>query len=94
MEAHQRLSSVSYGEKMNIIYMIEAKIKKANMNVALKYSDIEIWHKRLGHISKKELETLARKRLLPSLADMSFKICVHCLPEKTHRVAFKSFFSI
>ena len=79
------------GNKMNTLYVIEAKIKKKDVNVAVKDSDIETWHKRLGHISEKRLKTLARKRFLPSFAGTSLKTCVHCLTGKTHIVAFKSF---
>ena len=61
------------------------------MNVVVKDTDIETWHKRLGHIGEKVLETLARKGFLPSFAGMSFKTCAHYLAGKTHRVAFKSF---
>ena len=50
------------GRKINTLNVIEAKIKKEDVNVAVKDSDIEIWHKRLGHIGEKGLETLARKK--------------------------------
>ena len=71
--------------------MIEAKIKKEDVNVAVKNSEIETWHKRFDHIDEKVLETIARKEFLLSFTSMSLKTCVHCLTKKTHRVAFKSF---
>ena len=71
--------------------MIEAKIKKEDVNVAVKNSDIETWHKRLGHVGEKGLETLARKGFLPSFVGMSLKTCAHCLARKAHRIPFKSF---
>ena len=49
------------GRKVNIFYVLETKIKKEYVNVAIKDSDIETWHKRIGHIDEKGLETLARK---------------------------------
>ena len=49
------------GHKVNIFYVVEAKIKKEYVNMAIKDYDIEMWHKRLGHIEENELETLARK---------------------------------
>ena len=63
-------------KKMNTLYVIEAKIKKEYMNVAVNNSDIETWHKRLGHIGEKGLETLAKKGFLPSFVGMSLKTCV------------------
>ena len=77
--------------KVNTHYMIKAKIKKADANVAVKDYNIKTWHKRFGHISGKGLETLVRKRLLPSLVGIALKTCIHYLAEKTHGVAFKSF---
>ena len=79
------------GKKMNTLYVIEANTKKEDVNVAVKDPDIETWHKRLGHIGEKELETLARKGFLPSFAGTCLKTCIHCLAGKTHRVAFKSY---
>ena len=49
------------GHKVNTFYVVEAKIKKEYVNVAIKDYDIETWHKRLGHIGENELEILARK---------------------------------
>ena len=72
---------------------MDAKIKKKDVNLVVKDSDIKTWHKRLGHIGEKGLETLTRKEFLPSFASMSLKTCVHCLIEKAQRVAFKSFSS-
>ena len=67
------------GGKVNTLYMIEAKIKTEDVNVAAKDSVIETWHKRLGHVGEKRLETLSKKkRFLPSFADASLKTYVHC----------------
>ena len=50
--------------------------------------NVDIWHKRLGHISEKGLQT-PRKKFVPQLQDMTpLKTCDHCLVGKTHRVAF------
>ena len=71
--------------------MIEDKIKKEDVNMVIKDSDIETWHKRLDHIGEKGLETLAKKWFLSSFAGTSLKTCVYCLAGKTHKVTFKSF---
>ena len=61
------------------------------MNVAIKDFNIETLHKKLGHIGQQGLETLAKKKFLPSFSSMSLKTCIHYLPGKTHIVVFKSF---
>ena len=77
--------------KVNTLCVIEAKIKREDVNVTVKNYDIKTWQKRLSHVNEKGLETLARKEFLPSFTGMSLKTCVYCLAEKTHRVPFKSF---
>ena len=47
--------------------------------------------KRLGHLSQKGLEILARRSLIPEVKGMHLETCVDCLAGKQHRVAFKSF---
>ena len=48
-------------KKMNTLYMIEVKIKKQDVNMVVKDSDIKIWYKRLSHNDEKGLETLVEK---------------------------------
>lgn len=79
------------GRKVNTLYVIEAKMKKEDVNITVKDYKIETWHKMLGHISKKRLETLARKVFLCSFVGIFLKTCVHCLARKTYRIVFKSF---
>ena len=67
------------GRKVNTLYVLEANIKKEDVNVAVKDSDIETWYKRLGHIGEKRLEILAKKGFLPNFTGMFHKICIHYL---------------
>ena len=39
--------------KVNILYVLQAKVKKEEVNVAVKDFDIKTWYKRLGHIDEK-----------------------------------------
>ena len=48
------------GRKVNTLYVLEDKIKKECVKVAVKDS-IETWHDRLGYISEKRLEIIAIK---------------------------------
>ncbi|CAL1381478.1 unnamed protein product [Linum trigynum] len=71
--------------------MTNAKHSKGGINVAEKDYSIELWHKRLGHLSKKGLQILSKKQLFPGAKGTLLKTCVHCLARKTHRVAFHRF---
>ena len=60
------------------------------MNIIENEASNELWHKRLGHISEKGLQVLARKKLLP-VKGTSILPCTHCLFGKQSRVAFHRF---
>ena len=67
---------VARGKKQNTLYVMEAKLHKGDINVVQRDGIIEIWHRRLGHISEKRLQTLAKKQFLPNLKGMSFKLVI------------------
>lgn len=60
------------------------------MNTVKVGVDINLCHKRLGHISEKELHLFARNQYLPNLEGITFKACNDCLEGRIHRVAFHS----
>ena len=68
--------------------MIKTKLYKQEVNIAETSSNIELWHKRLGHMSDKGLQSLAHKNILPEVKGMTLRPCVDCLAGKQHRVAF------
>ena len=82
---------VARGKKQNTLYVMEAKLHKGEINAAQRDVSIELWHMRLGHISEKGLQTLARKQFLPNLQGMPLNTCDHCLVGKAHRVAFHTY---
>ena len=82
---------VAKGKKENTLYMTSAKLSKGRINVVEKDSSIELWHKRLGHLSEKGLQILSKKQLLSGAKGTLLKTCVDCLAGKTHRVAFHRF---
>lgn len=41
-----------------------------------------LWHKRLGHISKKRIERLVSYGILDPLNFLDFDMCVNCIKEK------------
>ena len=75
------------GKKEGSLYVMQAKLCKGEVNVTT--DDMEVWHKRLGHISEKGLHMLARKHLLPNIKGKPLDPCAHCLAGKQHRVVFK-----
>ena len=60
------------------------------MNAVRDFS-IDLWHRRLGHMNKKEIQTLVRKQRLPKVRGNARKSCVDSIYEKQHRIVFQNF---
>ncbi|CAL1361567.1 unnamed protein product [Linum trigynum] len=78
------------GKKLSKLYVTEAKISPEIVNSAENGDTIELWHKRLGHMSEKSMAKLAQKKVIVGLDQVHLKKCVDCLAGKQNRVAFKS----
>ncbi|CAL2254439.1 unnamed protein product [Prunus armeniaca] len=77
------------GKKENTLYMTHAKVSNGYVN-ALAEDSIELWHKWLGHMSKKGLQILAKREALTGMKKcMPLKSCTHCLAGKQHRASFQ-----
>ncbi|KAG8377191.1 hypothetical protein BUALT_Bualt08G0002500 [Buddleja alternifolia] len=73
------------GKKKNSLYLMQAKLSNGEVNAAVNNSSIELWHKRLGHLSQKGMQLLAKKKLLPDVNGIELQTCVDCLAGKQHR---------
>jgi len=51
-------------------------------NVNAKYIETSLWRKRLGHISEKELNCLAKKEVLLGLKSVKLEKCSHYMSGK------------
>nr|KYP55867.1 Retrovirus-related Pol polyprotein from transposon TNT 1-94 [Cajanus cajan]KYP55887.1 Retrovirus-related Pol polyprotein from transposon TNT 1-94 [Cajanus cajan] len=51
--------------------------------------EASLWHRRLGHISEKGLNCLAKKDVLLGLKSVEMEKCSHCMTGKQTRVSFK-----
>ena len=78
------------GAKQGCLYVTKTKLCKTDVNIAERDSSIELWHKRLGHMSEKGLHSLARKDFLPKLKGMTLRPYVDCLAGKQHMIAFRT----
>ena len=58
---------VLVGEKVNDLFIIKEveMLKEANVVSALNLAEVDLWRKRLSHISQKGLEALSKQGILP-----------------------------
>ena len=69
------------------LYRSYAKVCKNELN-SVEDSSPELWHKRLGHMSEKGLQVLAKKSLIPFAKGTHKNSCEFCVFGKQHRVSF------
>ena len=75
-------------ERRQTHYIMQSKLHIRELNAIQKDASIELWHRRLGHVSEKGLQLLANKNLLPNLQGASLKTCVDCLAGKKIELHF------
>ncbi|KAK8557617.1 hypothetical protein V6N12_009846 [Hibiscus sabdariffa] len=80
---------IARGNKQGCLYVTQGKLSKGETNVACGNSCLELWHKRLGHISEKGLQILAQKALILEVKGKAIQPCIHYLAGKQHKVSFR-----
>nr|XP_040249189.1 uncharacterized protein LOC120966742 [Aegilops tauschii subsp. strangulata] len=78
---------VARGSKQGNLYVTKTKLCNEVLNIAEKDTSVELWHKRLGHMSEKGMHALARMEYLPELKEnvldiMHIDVC--SMTEKSH----------
>jgi ABC-type transport system involved in cytochrome c biogenesis ATPase subunit len=81
---------VDRGSKQGCLYVTKTKLHNDMMTVTENDTLVELWHKRLGYMSEKGMQALARMEFLPELKGITLKPCEHCFAGKQHRVAFRT----
>jgi len=61
---------------------------RASILVASLELDVEVWHRRLGHISKKGMKVMLSKNKLSGLKSIVLDFCEVCVYGKQRRVSF------
>ena len=80
---------VARGKKTSSLYVMKSTISKGSVNAVESKEASELWHRRLGHISEKGLNCLAKKDVLSGLKNAELERCSHCMAGKQRRLSFK-----
>ncbi|CAL5331695.1 unnamed protein product [Camellia sinensis] len=81
---------VAKGQAIGTLYKTHVEVNSDSLNAAEDEASPNLWHKRLGHMSEKGLQILAKKSLIPFAKNAKLNPCDNCLFGKHHRVAFHS----
>ena len=79
---------IARGEVCYTLYKTQGNICKNGLNVAADSSP-SLSHRRLGHMSEKELQILAKKNSIPFALGTLLDPCDYFLIGKQHRVSFR-----
>ena len=61
---------VAKGKKDSTLYFMHANLSKDMVNAMKKDSTVELWHKRLSHMSEKGMTILAKKNVLSGVEEI------------------------
>jgi transposase InsO family protein len=79
---------VAKGKSCCSLYKTHMKVHRDELFTVEDSSSPNLWHRRLGHMSEKGLQILAKKSLIPVDKGKALTSCEHCLFGKQHRVSF------
>ena len=79
---------IARGKACNTLYKTHVKLCKGVLNAIEDRSSPNLWHKRLGHMTEKGLQLLAKKDIIHYSKGTSLDPCDYCLIGKQHRVPF------
>ncbi|MCO5605577.1 hypothetical protein L7F22_059760 [Adiantum nelumboides] len=74
--------TVTHGVKSRGLYMIHVSSVSKNVINVTEQPNVYLWHRRLGHMSKKGMEILSRFGYFSSFSFQDFEFCEHCLRDK------------
>ena len=82
--------TVAHGIKTGNLYMLHVSEVKNNVINVTEQPSVSLWHRRLGHMSKKGMEILSRSGYLPGFSFQEFEFCEHCVYGKQTQEPHKS----
>ena len=68
----------------SIIKRVEM-LKEANVVSTLNLTEVDLWHKRLSHISQKRFEALSKQGILPQEISNKLSFCKHRILGKARK---------
>ncbi|MCO5593894.1 hypothetical protein L7F22_047913 [Adiantum nelumboides] len=70
---------VTHGSKSGTLYTLHVLEVKNHLINVIEQPSVSLWHRRLGHMSKKGMEILSRSGYLPGFSFHNFEFCEHCV---------------
>lgn len=78
---------ITNGNKLISLYIFKTH-GEVGATMVIEDNKADLWHQRLGHISKKGLHVMHTRNQLSGLKLVDLAFCEHCLYDKQKRVSF------
>lgn len=78
---------VTRGTKSSTLYMTDAKIIE-NVHQVESTEKIELWHKKVYHMSEKNMVEISKRDVLFGIKNLYLKKCDNCIVENKNKVSF------
>lgn len=81
---------VGVGERVGNLYWLTAQSTTSTTHIAKREQDAELWHRRLGHVSLKNIQMMKNKGMVDGIDNVSGQLpfCDICAKSKMTRVPF------
>ncbi|KAG7532793.1 Reverse transcriptase RNA-dependent DNA polymerase [Arabidopsis thaliana x Arabidopsis arenosa] len=81
--------TILQGRRYETLYLLKAKVVISESNAAeQRADDTVLWHRRLGHMSQKNMNVLVNKGLLDKKKVSTLELCEDCVYGRAKRVGF------
>ncbi|EPS64273.1 hypothetical protein M569_10508, partial [Genlisea aurea] len=78
------------GELRDTLYRATLRKNKADFCATLQKSEAGLWHRRLGHLSRRGVDILKNKGLIKFKGNEGQHVCENCMFGKQHKVSFET----
>lgn len=87
--AKEEARTIMVGKRHEKLYLLQGKPEIGqSLTAERKNDDTILWHRRLGHISQKNMEILVKKGFLDRKKISALEMCEDCVYGKARRVSF------
>ncbi|MCO5579843.1 hypothetical protein L7F22_033705 [Adiantum nelumboides] len=81
---------VAHGSKLGTLYTLHVSEVKNHVINVIEQPSVSLWHRRLGHMSKRGMEILSRSGYLLGFSFHNFEFCEHCVYGKQIQESHRS----
>lgn len=88
IKIHKGIMMVLKGKLINGLYVLQAETVTGEAEPVQSESEVDLWHKRLGHMSQTGIQELCKQELIHIKDPINLEFCENCVLGKAHKLKF------